>query len=115
MHIDSYSFGSIRIDGQHYSKDVILLKGRVTTPWWREAGGHIYAVGDLEEVLAAAPEVVVLGTGCYGRVRVLEETLAALTDAGSEIVVERTGNAVEHYNRLSSEGRDVAAALHLTC
>jgi hypothetical protein len=115
MHIDSFSFGSIQIDGRQYSKDVILLKGKVESPWWREGGGHVFAVRDLEDLLAAAPEVVVLGTGCYGRVEVLEETLAAFTDAGSEIVVERTGNAVEHYNRLSSEGRDVAAALHLTC
>ena len=34
---------------------------------------------------------------------------------GSEVVVERTGGAVETFNRLVAEGRDVAAALHLTC
>jgi hypothetical protein len=115
MRIDSYSFGSIRVDGRSYSKDVILLQGRVQSPWWRVAGGHVYAVKDLEDVLAAAPETVILGTGCYGRVEVLEETLTAFAEAGSEIVVERTPEAVECFNRLSSEGRDVAAALHLTC
>ena len=115
MHIDSYSFGSIRIEGRSYSKDVILLRGRVESPWWRQAGGHVYAVRDLEDVVSAAPEVVVLGTGCYGRVEVLQETMTAFAEAGSEIVVERTGEAVESFNRFSSEGRDVAAALHLTC
>ena len=61
MHIDSYSFGSIQIDGRDYSRDVILLGDEVRGPWWREAGGHVYAVEDFKDVLAAAPEVVVLG------------------------------------------------------
>jgi len=115
MHIDSYSFGSIQIDGKGYSTDVILLGGDVKSSWWREAGGHVYAVEDFQELLAAAPEVVVLGTGYFGRVKVLDETLTALAAAGSEIVVERTGGAVECFNRFAEEGRDVAAALHLTC
>ncbi len=115
MKIDSYSFGSIQIDGKDYSTDVILLGGDVQSPWWREAGGHVYAVEDFEELVAAAPEVVVLGTGYFGRVKVLDETISALAEAGSEIVVERTGGAVECFNRFADEGRDVAAALHLTC
>jgi hypothetical protein len=115
MHIDKYAFGHIRVDGRDYSRDVILLGGEVKGPWWREAGGHVYAKQDLAEVLAAAPEVVVLGTGYFGRVKVLDETLEALAESGSEIVVERTGGAVEAYNRFVAEGRDVAAALHLTC
>ena len=78
MHIDSYSFGSIQIDGKGYAMDVILMGGDVKSPWWREAGGHVYAVEDFEDLLAAAPEVVVLGTGYFGRVKVLDETLTAL-------------------------------------
>jgi len=66
-------------------------------------------------VVAAAPDVVVLGTGYFGRVKVLDETLTALAEAGTEIVVERTGGAVECFNRFADEGRDVATALHLTC
>ena len=115
MHIDSYSFGRIRVDGDDYSKDVILLRGEVRSPWWRAAGGHIYALTDLEEVMAAVPEIVVLGIGYFGRVKVLDETLTVFAEAGSEVVVERTGGAVETFNRLAAEGRDVAAALHLTC
>jgi len=115
MKIESYSFGSIQIDGKGYSTDVILLGGDVKSPWWREAGGHVYALEDFEELVAAAPEVVILGTGYFGRVKVLDETLAALAEAGSEILVEKTGGAVECYNRFVADGRDVAAALHLTC
>ena len=115
MRIDAYSFGSIRVDGVDYSNDVIILPDGVRAPWWRAAGGHVYAPEDLREVLDAAPEVVVLGTGNFGRVRVERATLEALSAAGSEVVVERTGQAVETFNRLADEGRGVAAALHLTC
>lgn len=105
----------MRIDGVDYSKDVIVLPDGVRAPWWREAGGHIFAPEDLREVLDASPEVVVLGTGYFGRVRVEGATFKVLTAAGSEVVIERTGRAVEMFNRLVDEGRDVAAALHLTC
>ena len=115
MHIDKYSFGSIRIDGRDYTQDVILLGGEVKGPWWREAGGHVYALQDFGDVVEAAPEVVVLGTGYFGRVKVLDETLEALAEAGSEIVVEKTGGAVECFNRFADDRRNVAAALHLTC
>ncbi len=115
MHIDGYSFGHIRIDGVDYDKDVIILCGEVISPWWRDAGSHLFVPADLQAVISAAPEVVFLGTGNYGRVKVEDATLDAFREAGSEVVVERTGPIVERFNRLAAEGRDVAAALHLTC
>ena len=115
MHIDSYSFGKIRVDGRDYSVDVILLGDNVRSHWWRKAGGHVFAAEDFEELLAAAPGVVVLGTGYFGRVTVLDDTLEAFADAGTEVVVEKTSAAATEFNRLAAEGRDVAAALHLTC
>jgi hypothetical protein len=38
--IDSYKFGRIVIDGQAYSRDVIILPDRVIRDWWRDSG-HI--------------------------------------------------------------------------
>jgi len=113
MRIDSYSFGRIDVDGVSYSEDVIILRNRVVSPWWRDAGGHVFAPLDLADVIAAKSEAVVLGTGSFGRVKVLPELLQQLS--GSEVVVERTGRAVDIFNRLSDDGRDVVAALHLTC
>jgi hypothetical protein len=115
VNIESYSFGCIRVDGIDYAEDVILLRSEVRSPWWRSAGGHVYAPTDLEEVVTAAPEIVVLGTGYFGRVMVLDETLTVFAEAGSEVIIEKTSRAVESFNQLAAEGRDVAAALHLTC
>jgi len=115
MHIDAYKFGSIQIDGQVYAEDLFVVRGRVHPGWWRRAGGHVFAPEDLDPVIAAAPEIVCLGTGDSGRVTVSEETMAAFRSAGSRVIVDRTPRVVEELNRLWAEGRDAAAALHLTC
>ncbi len=111
--IDHYRFGQITIDGVRYSKDVIIYPGRVQDNWWRESG-HSLSVVDLSEVLAAPPEVLVVGCGKVSRMDVPAETLAALEAAGVEVIAQPTGEACQTYNRLS-KSRHVVAALHLTC
>jgi hypothetical protein len=115
MHIDHFRFGRIRIDGRDYTSDVMIVGGEVLSPWWRSAGGHVFAPEDLGQAIASSPEVICLGTGALGRVKVDPATIAAFESAGSEIIQDRTGRVVEVFNRLSEEGREVAAALHLTC
>ena len=115
MHIDSYLFGGIEVDGKPYTKDVILVAGEVVSPWWRDAGGHVFAPADLQIVIDGSPEAVVLGTGFFGMVKVREETLAAFAACGTRVVVEKTRQATAVFNSLNADGVDVAAALHLTC
>ena len=115
MRIDRFRFGHVRNDGVAYSKDLIILGGVVLCPWWRTAGGHIFAPVDLAKIIEATPEVVCLGTGAVGMVKVDDETIEAFETAGTEVVIDRTGKVIEEFNRLSGEGRNVAAALHLTC
>jgi len=61
------------------------------------------------------PEVLIVGTGYYGRMRVAEETLDALRNAGVAVRVENTGEAVAAFNRLQQDYARIVAALHLTC
>jgi hypothetical protein len=115
LRVESYSFGGIRIGGVKYTDDVIVLRDRVVSPWWRKAGGHLFAPLDLGEVLGARAAVVVLGLGASGVVRVDPATFHALEEQGARVIAERTGQAVAEYNRLVEEGADAIAALHLTC
>jgi len=114
MHINDYHFGCMVVDGKAYREDLILLPDGVRGNWWREQG-HSLSVADLAEVFEAAPEVLVVGTGAHGMMRVPEETRRALEASGIEPRVERTADAVESYNRLAAEGRRLAGAFHLTC
>jgi hypothetical protein len=115
LKIERYRFGRIRIDGTDYTDDVIILRDRVIAPWWRSAGGHLFAPVDLGDVLAASPGVVVLGLGASGAVDVAPATVTGLEAIGARVIAEPTAKAVEDYNRLIDEGADVVAALHLTC
>jgi hypothetical protein len=111
--IESYRFGQIVVDGQSYDQDLIILPDRVLGGWWRQEGHSLHA-GDLEAVLEARPDVLVVGRGAHGRMRVAPEAARALQAAGVELVAQPTEEACQTYNRLR-EQRTVAAALHLTC
>ncbi len=112
-HVQSYRFGYIVVDGKTYTRDLILLPDRVLAGWWREEG-HRLSIADLQEVLDAGPEVLVIGTGAYGLMKVPQETIEALQGAGIELHIARTGEAWQIYNGLQAHRR-AAAAFHLTC
>jgi hypothetical protein len=101
------------VDEETYTQDLILLPDRVAANWWRK-DGHRLDVEDLQEVLDAAPDVVVVGTGAYGRMQVPKETQQAIEAAGIELQAARTNQAWQTYNDLR-ERRRTAGAFHLTC
>lgn len=113
MKVEHYSFGSITIDGRTYTSDVIIYPERVDASWWRKEGHNLNIV-DLKDVLKAKPDVLLVGTGSSGLMKVPKETLSHLESNGIEVQVLRTAEAVEVFNRFQSE-RKVIAAFHLTC
>jgi len=112
--IESYSFGNIVINGKKYTSDVIVFPNRVLDGWWRKEG-HKLHIEDLEEVFKEKPEILVVGTGYSGLMRVPEEVKKYIESQGIEIIIENTRKAWKTFNKLLSEGRRVVAALHLTC
>jgi len=114
MHIDSYSFGQIVIDARAYTSDVIIYSDRVDAAWWRKEG-HRLQPEDIADALNARPEILIIGTGYSGVMTVPKETREYIASRGIDIIVERTGKAVEVFNSLQAQNRHVGAALHLTC
>ncbi len=112
--IEEYDFGRIVIDGQVYRRDLLILPDRIVADWWRTEG-HELAVTDLADVLADPPEVLVVGSGAYGRLVVLPETERALTARQVQLITQPTDIACQTYNQMAAAGRRVVAALHLTC
>jgi hypothetical protein len=93
---------------------VILTPERVVDTWWRKQG-HSVAVADLTEVVAAKPDILVVGTGYLGRMVVSEEARHYLEAQGIHVRQARTRQAVKDFNRLQEQRARVVAALHLTC
>lgn len=112
--IDSYDFGKIVIDGKEYIDDVIIYPTRVDEKWWRRSG-HELCLDDIKSVLDERPDVVVVGTGYFGAVKVLQEVKNRLRSEEIELIAQKTSKACETYNNLAREKRRVIATLHLTC
>ena len=111
--IQAYRFGHIIIDGAEYNRDVIIFPDRVRPDWGR-GGGHNLALEDLAEALEGEPDVIILGRGVFGRMKVSESVRESITERGIEILTFRTEGACKAYNELR-ERRRVIAALHLSC
>ena len=111
--IDSYQFGLIVVNGKRYYSDVIIFPDRVRDSWWRKSG-HRLCLDDIAEVIAVNPEVLVVGTGSSGLVKVLPEVKQSLEARGIELIAQPTSEACNTYNQLCHSQR-VVAALHLTC
>jgi hypothetical protein len=114
MHIDSYKFGKVVIGGTAYSSDCLILGDSVQADWWRKQG-HLLAVEDLQPVIAAKPSVLVVGCGASGILKVPQETRQVLQSQNIELIALNTAEAVDRFNELLERGKNVAAALHLTC
>jgi len=114
--IESYDFGVIVIKGTRYTSDVIIFPERVIDGWWRKEG-HRLCVEDLDEFLkhALKPEVLVVGTGYYGIVKVSSEVENTLKSHGIELIIQPTKDACQTFNKLLKSKRRVAGAFHLTC
>ncbi|RLI77905.1 hypothetical protein DRP05_08935 [Archaeoglobales archaeon] len=110
--IDHYSFGKIVVNGKTYTSDVIVFKDRVRDNWWRKEGHRVY-LEDIEEILKAKPDIVVFGTGAYGRVVVDREVIKKLEEMGAEVIVEETSKAIKTFNKFKD--KNVVLAAHLTC
>lgn len=111
--IDAYAFGRITVDGTEYRADLLLLPDRVLDSWWRKEG-HNLCLEDLGEALAVKPEVLVVGQGRPGLMKVPKALVEDLERRGIEVRVAPTEQAVRTYNELAGK-RKVVAALHLTC
>ena len=114
--IESYDFGLIVIKARKYTSDVIVFPERVIELWWRKEGHRIY-VEDLKEILdrEPRPEVLVVGTGYYGIVKISPEVETVLKSQGIELVAQPTKEACQTFNKLLKSNRRVAGAFHLAC
>ena len=116
--IEALSWGRVEVEGQASAfKDAKLFPGGAREWDWNETGTrHVPGIqpADIEELIAHGAEVVVLSRGVYERLQVCDETLAALEEAGAEVHVAQTEEAVRLYNELADRSR-VGALIHSTC
>lgn len=113
--IDNYAFGTMTVNGKKFTSDLIIhTDGRVEDNW-RRSQGHLLAAKDIDTVLDAMPDKLIVGTGASGRMHVSESLTELCQKRGIEIKVLPTPAAAEKYNKDVEKENCVAACFHLTC
>lgn len=109
-------WGSLKVDGQTFTKDVILDRGvlrkrkKKPSRAFREQFGHTPV--SLQEDIPWECKRLVIGTGMEGRLPVMDEVAAEARRRGIELVVCPTPEAVQ---LLQEHPADTNAILHVTC
>lgn len=113
MKIQHYSFGEIMVNGRRFDNDVIITPEDIFD-WWRDEG-HVVKEKDLTKVFEVMPDVLVIGTGHEGEMKVPDGCQDDMDSHGIDLVIEKTSEAVDTFNDLIDEGKKVVGAFHLTC
>ncbi len=112
--IQSYRFGRMKIDGTLYRQDLKIIRGVVADRWWRSRG-HYLSKADLEDILAAAPRRLIVGTGAYGAMQISPTLAQEVADHGIQLIAKPTAEAMTAFNAHYSRYPDTAGAFHLSC
>lgn len=116
MCIEDYTFGSIRIDGVLFKHDVVIDRGEVikrnkkASKQFRQALGHTPL--SIEEKIPWKCQRLVIGTGTYGAMTVMNEVRREAERRRVELVILPTSDAIELLKRKFDETN---AILHITC
>jgi hypothetical protein len=115
MRFESFSFGSIRIDGVTYEHDVVIDRGEVRkrnkkpSRKFRDTYGHTPL--SIEEEIPWQCGRLVIGTGT-GALPVMEQIEQEARRRNIELVIVPTERAID---LLRQQSADTNAILHVTC
>mgnify|MGYP006292877295 CR=1 FL=1 len=114
MDIRDIHFGRISIQGEVYTKDLKICGDQVLCPWWRKKG-HQVDVEDVQDLIRAGPEILVIGKGSPGLMQATDRLKNVLQEQGVDLVEAPTPEAVAEYLRLRGQGKKVDLGVHLFC
>ncbi len=116
MRFDNFSFGSLQIDGRMYEHDVVIDRGEIRkrkkkpSKQFREEFGHTPL--SVEEKIPWKCRQLVIGTGAYGKLQVMQEVRHEAERHKIKLLVLPTIEAIEV---LKQDPKDTNAILHVTC
>ena len=116
MHVEQFTFGSIRIDAVTYQHDVVIDRGKIRKrekkPSKRFRGTFGHTPLSVEEKIPWQCRRLVVGTGAHGALPVMDEVRREAAHRKVELLILPTASALE---ALRTEPEDTNAILHLTC
>jgi hypothetical protein len=116
MDFRHFEFGVLDIDGVTYEHDLVVDRGEIhrrkkkASKKFRETFSHTPL--SLEENIPWKCTCLVIGTGAYGRLPVMDEVKREAKDRRVKLVVLPTAEAIEV---LQKHPKKTNAVLHVTC
>jgi hypothetical protein len=111
-----FEFGVIEIDGVTYEQDLVVDRGEIrrrkkkASKKFRDAFGHTPL--SVEENIPWKCRCLVIGTGAYGRLPVMDDVKREAKDRKVKLVVLPTAEAIKV---LEKHPKKTNAVLHVTC
>jgi hypothetical protein len=118
MTIEDTEFGAITIDGEVYEHDVIIrLSGKVEKrkkKLAKETYGtsHIISKDEAKFVFEDGCDVLIVGAGQEGNVRLSPEARDYFNNKGCKVLVQPTPEAIRSFNQSHEKKIGV---MHVTC
>jgi hypothetical protein len=116
MRFRHFEFGVIEIDGVTYEHDLVVDRGEIqrrkkkASKKFRETFGHTPL--SVAENIPWKCTCLVIGTGAYGRLPVMDEVKREAKDRRVKLVVLPTAEAIKV---LQKQPKKTNAVLHVTC
>jgi hypothetical protein len=111
MKIEDFEFGSIKIDGIKYDKDLIITPRGIIPNWWRREGHKVFWA-DLSFLDFEGIKYLIIGNGWSSAVKVMDDLKEKMKELNIRIISVNSKNALKEYENLKSQA---ILALHLTC
>jgi hypothetical protein len=111
-----FEFGVIDIDGVTYEHDLVIDRGEIhrrkkkASKRFRDTFGHTPL--SVEEDIPWKCTRLVVGTGAYGRLPVMDDVIREARNRGVKLIVLPTAEAIKV---LESHPKKTNAVLHVTC
>jgi hypothetical protein len=116
MHFGNFSFGSIQIDDSTYEHDVVIDRGKIRkrkkkpSKQFRDDFGHTPL--SIEEEIPWKCSRLVIGTGAYGGLPVMDEVKGEAERRNVELLILPTDKAIEV---LKKNPEHTNVIFHVTC
>jgi hypothetical protein len=117
MKIEEYSFGSIRINGNVYSKDLWLINGKIekrdkSIAKEKFETSHKICAKELKKIVTKKTKRVIIGSGASGLVTLTEKASKFLEDGDIKLQIYKTSDPVLKRIVICE---DDSGIIHLTC
>lgn len=116
MKFEKFEFGTLRIDGTDYEYDLVIDRGEIgkrkkkASKRYRDSYDHTPL--SLRENLPWRCERLVIGTGAYGNLPVMDEVRVEARSRGVKLLALPTKEAIRELRKHPGATN---AVLHVTC